>query len=357
MSSAARLESVDVLRGLTVIGMIVVNAAAGLQRYRVPAPFLHAHWIGLTLADLVFPAFIFVMGVSIALSMPASAGLNKDAALRIAARSLRLIALGLLLTNLYWLIDYDTYHFRVPGVLQRIGLVFLFAAPLHLLCTTRQLFWTALLLLIGYSLACLLPFPGGVTDLHVAGANIAGWIDRAVLGTHIYVQGPLGYDPEGLLSTVPAIAQALLGIVAGRQLLNGSTRTLATAGAVSIVAGAALAWIIPISKDLWSASFVLVTSGLTVMLLGVLRHGVDLRGWRLPGAIVCAAFGINAIAAYVLHYLLSGMLGWKSMDALYAAAANVLGPTLALFFPIGVFVALIAWLMLALQRRRWVVKI
>lgn len=356
MSSAARIQSLDVLRGLTVIGMIVVNAAAGLQRYPVPSSLLHAHWTGLTIADVVFPAFIFVMGVSIAVSMPAQTGISRAAALRIAGRSLRLIALGLLLTNLYWLADYDTNHFRVPGVLQRIGLVFLCAAPLHLLCTTRQLFWFAALALIGYSLVCFLPVPGETTDLHVAGANVVGWVDRAVFGTHIYVQGPRGYDPEGLLSTIPAIAQALLGVVAGRRLLGGSARALLVAGVVSIVVGAAFTWLIPLSKDLWSASFVLVTSGVTIMLLGVFRRAIDLRGRQWPGIAVCTAFGINAIAAYVLHYLLAGMLGWQSMDALYAAA-NPLGPTLALFLPIAVFLGLIAWLMLALQRRRWVVKI
>ncbi len=359
MTSAARLESLDVLRGLTVIGMIVVNAAAGLQRYPVPAPLLHSHWIGLTLADVVFPAFIFIVGVSVALSMPASNGLDSGTARKIAIRSLRLIVVGILLTNIYWLADYDTHQFRWLGVLQRIGLVFAVVAPLQLLLSTRQIVWAAIAALLGYSLLCIVALPDGTpANLSVPGANLAGWLDRQVLGTHIYVQGPLGYDPEGLLSTIPAIAQALLGVVAGRALSSsGAARQLIVSGAVLIITGLSLAIVIPVSKDLWSMSFVLLTSGITAALLGALHEWIDKRGHRPPGTKVCVAFGVNAIAAYVLHYLLSAMLSWTYMDALYMSAAHALGPTLALLLPIGLFLGLIAWMMLALQSRRWVVKI
>lgn len=359
MQAPGRLDSLDILRGLTVIGMIVVNSAAGLQRYPVPSSLLHSHWIGLTLADVVFPAFIFIVGVSVALSMPAARGLDANTARRIAVRSLRLILIGVLLTNIYWLADYDAYHFRWLGVLQRIGLVFAVVAPLHLLLSTRQIVWTAIAALLGYSLLCVLPLPDGTpANLHVPGANLGGWLDRHILGTHIYVQGALGYDPEGLLSTIPAIAQALLGVVAGRALSSpGAVRQLIVSGGVLIVMGLSLSKVIPVSKDLWSMSFVLLTSGITAVLLGALHEWIDRRDHRPIGTKVCIAFGVNAIAAYVLHYVAAGLLNWKSFDALYVAGTGFLGAQGALILPIGLFLGLIAWVMLALKKRGWVVKV
>lgn len=359
MQPRGRIESLDILRGLTVIGMIVVNSAAGLQRYPVPSALLHAHWIGVTLADIVFPAFIFIVGVSVALSMPAARGLDASAARRICVRSLRLIVIGVLLTNIYWLADYDAYHFRWLGVLQRIGLVFAVVAPLHLLLSTRQIVWTAIAALLGYSLLCVMPLPDGTpVNLYLPGANLAGWLDRQILGTHIYVQGVLGYDPEGLLSTIPAIAQALLGVVAGRALSSpAAVRQLIMSGAVLIVVGLSVSLVIPLSKDLWSMSFVLLTSGITAGLLGALHEWIDKRGHRPPGTSVCVAFGVNAIAAYVLHYVAAGVLSWKSFDALYVAGTGFLGAQGALILPIGLFLGLIAWVMLALEKRAWIVKI
>lgn len=354
MPTAKRVASLDILRGLTVIGMIVVNAAAGLQRFPIPTPLLHSHWIGLTLADLVFPAFIFMVGVSIAVSMR-EVVLDASTTRRVVIRSLRLILLGLLLTNLYWLADYETHIFRWGGVLQRIGLVYLVVAPLQLLLSTRALGVLASVLLLGYSALCLLRVPDGTpVDLHIAGANFIAWVDRAVFGIHTYVRGPLGYDPEGLLSTLPAISQACLGVMAGREL---HAKRFVTGGVLLAIAGGVLAFVIPVSKDLWSASFVLVTTGVTLVALGVLHEIVDVRGRTLPLVSVATAFGINAIAAYILHYVMAGVLGWKSMDVLYAAGARIVGTNAAFLFPLGLFLAAIAWAMVVLRRRGWVVRI
>lgn len=338
--------------------MIVVNAAAGLQRFPVPPALLHSHWVGLTLADLVFPAFIFMVGVSIAVSIP-ELGIDRARARRILLRSSRLIVVGLLLTNLYWLADYDTYSFRWCGVLQRIGWVFLFVAPMHLLLSTRALAMAATLVLLTYCGLCILPLPDGTpVDLFVPGTNMIAWVDRAVLAPFIYVHGPLGYDPEGLLSTLPAIAQGCLGVIAGRRLARGgSSPHLVGAGCVLAAAGGLLAFLVPVSKDLWSASFVLVTSGLTSIALGALHESVDVRGWRLPFAGAASAFGSNAMAAYVLHYVAAGVLGWKSLDAIHAVFAGMVGARAAFAAPIALFLMGIAWAMLALQRRGWVIRL
>lgn len=353
-----RVASLDILRGLTVIGMIVVNAAAGLQRFPIPAALLHSHWIGLTLADLVFPAFIFIVGVSIAVSMP-TAVLDRATTSRIAMRSLRLILLGLLLTNIYWLADYDANTFRWGGVLQRIGFVYLIVAPLHLTMSTRGLAVLATVLLLGYSALCFLPVPDGTpVDLHVAGANFVAWFDRVVFGTHLYVRGPLGYDPEGLLSTLPAMAQGCLGVIVGRRLAKPRpTRPLMTGAVLGMIAGGLMALVIPVSKDLWSASFVLLTSGLTLATLAVLHAMVDVRGKMLPLAGVATAFGVNAMAAYVLHYVTAGVLDWKVMDAQYAVAARIVGAQVGFVLPIAVFLVAIAWAMLALRRRGWIIRL
>lgn len=357
MIRATRLVSLDILRGWTVIGMIVVNAAAGLGNYPVPAPMLHSHWIGLTFADLVFPAFVFVMGVSIAVSMPSG---RPDAALlrRIAWRSLRLIVLGIALSNIYWLRDYDQTVFRWPGVLQRLGVVFLIAAPMHLLMSTRAIVASAIVMLLAYWGICLLPVPDGTpADLHVAGANFVSWVDRAVFGMHVYVRQPLAYDPEGLLSTVPAIAQALFGVIAGRCVRAAKTSVLPGAAIAAVTLGLLWSLALPISKELWSPSFVLVTSGITLALFAVLHRFVDVRGRHLWGTTLWSAFGINAIAAYVLHELMADMLGWKSMDVVYRQAAQWIGPQPAIFIPIAIFLGLVAWAMLALQRRGWTIRI
>lgn len=358
MVAAERLASLDILRGLTVVGMIAVNSSYGLQRFPVPAAMQHAHWIGLTPADLVFPMFIFLVGVSIAVSMPGSARCDTAMAQRIALRAVRLILLGIFLTNIYWMADYDANTFRWAGVLQRIGIVFLLAAPLHLVASTRSLTVIAALTLLVYWGVCLLPVPGGTAvDLSVPGANFIGWVDRAVFGSHIYVQGPLGYDPEGLLSTLPAVAQALLGVIAGRFLRTAAVSRFVWAGIAMIGLGLLWSMAFPISKDLWSSTFVLVTSGIALLLLAALHAIVDLRGRRVPAQNVWTAFGINAIAAYVLYYILSGWLGWQILDHLHGFAAMWVGAQWALIVPIGLFLSLIAWAMLGLKRRGWLIKI
>ncbi|EJL37978.1 Protein of unknown function (DUF1624), partial [Caulobacter sp. AP07] len=227
---AARLASLDVLRGLTIVGMIVVNTASYLHYvsgYAVFAGLEHAEWRGFTAADAVFPAFVFMTGVSIPLALGplalgdgpierGMAGLDGAALRRLLVRSGRLFLLGLILSNLYWMATPESVLFRPMGVLQRLALAFLAAAVLYKTLGPRARMILAVAILALYWPLTLLPFPDGTTDLLRPGANFVGWFDRAVLGAHTYVHGPLGYDPEGLLSTLPAVAQALLGVAAGQ---------------------------------------------------------------------------------------------------------------------------------------------
>ena len=213
-----RLLSLDVMRGLVIVGMIVVNSAAFVKEvdgFDVYPILLHAEWAGFTLADFVFPAFVFMVGVSIAIA-PRGEALTGVAFRAIAARSLRLFLAGLVISNLYWAADWDQNGFRVMGVLQRIALCYFASAVLFLVLSARTRLILAMAMLLLYWPLTLAPMPDGhATDLLEAGANFVSWCDRALMGPANFVKGPLGFDPEGLAGTLPAIAQCLLGIAAG----------------------------------------------------------------------------------------------------------------------------------------------
>lgn len=362
-----RLASLDVLRGLTIVGMIVVNSASYLyyvSGYAIFAPLEHAAWRGFTIADSVFPAFVFMTGVSTPLALGQGGdGLDGATLRRLLVRSGRLFLLGLILSNIYWMATPESVLFRPMGVLQRLALCFLAAAVLYKTLGPRARLILAAAILLLYWPLTLLPFPDGAVDLLKPGANFVGWFDRLVLGAHTYVRGPLGYDPEGLLSTLPAIAQALLGVAAGEWLLAPKSKNgrgslgLLIAGAVMIVGGLAWGLAFPISKELWTSSFVLLSTGIALVLLAGLHQTLDIKGRKLPGTGFLTDFGINAIFAYSLHMLASIMLAAHILKIPYAWATPLIGAKAAALIPVAIFVGLI-WMVLAYMRKRgWVVKV
>ena len=362
MEPRPRLASLDVLRGLTIVGMIVVNTASYLHYVSGYAQFAsleHAAWRGFTIADAVFPAFVFMTGVSIPLALGGgSAGLDGSTLRRLLVRTGRLFLLGLILSNLYWMATPESVLFRPMGVLQRLALAFLAAGVLYKTVGPRGRIILAVAILALYWPLTLAPFPDGATDLLKPGANFVGWVDRAVLGAHVYVPGPLGYDPEGLLSTLPAIAQSLLGVAAGEWLLaRRGSRGLLVAGLALILGGLAWGLAFPISKELWTSSFVLLSTGIALVLLAGLHEALDVRGWKLPGAGLLTDFGVNAIFAYSLHMLASIMLTAHILKIPYGWAIPWVGDKTAALIPVAVFVGLI-WMVLAYMRKRgWVVKV
>lgn len=367
-----RLLSLDVLRGVAVMGMILVNSAAGMfydARATVYVPLLHAHWNGLMFADLVFPAFLMMMGVSIPMALakaravdPPGGGVER----RILARTARLVLIGFLLSNIYWFARFDSGHWRLWGVLQRIGLVYGACALLFLHCGPKARIWIIVLILILYWPLVLAPALDGLpTDIMARGHNFIASVDRALLGAggHNYVQGAEGYDPEGLLGTLPAIAHGLVGVWAGELLIRQPSgqgfRTLGIAGAAMLIAGLAWSFAFPIIKDIWSSSFVLVTCGITLMALAMLHLLVDGRphgrtGWLLN---VPLAFGLNAIAAYCLHMVTGSVLGWDLLQAPYRLALSVLPMPAAALIPIFLYMALIWAAMEWLRAKRWIIKV
>jgi predicted acyltransferase len=308
-SPPARVSSVDIMRGITIAGMILVNTAGDFEH--VYAPLDHAAWDGLHLADVVFPFFVFVMGVSLALALSRALELGAtrwQLVPKVARRTLILFALGLL-CNSFPSLDLPTI--RIPGVLQRIALAYACAATV--LLAVRNSFGraeVAALLVLGYeALLYFVPVPGFGRGLRTPEGNLVGYLDQLVLRGHLLT--PI-FDPEGLLSTLPTIATALIGVLCGTWLRESreAGRVIAgllITGLVCVIVGVALDPIIPVNKSLWSGSFVLVTAGLGMLCLALLHAVVDVRGfqrWGLPFEML----GSNAIVLYVGSTLVNTLM-------------------------------------------------
>ena len=300
-----RLASLDAMRGFTIAAMIMVNYPGTWDH--VYGPLLHAEWNGLTPTDLIFPFFLFIVGVSIALaySKRMEKGLPKrEMHKKIVIRSLKIFAVGMFLNLIP---DFNFSDLRWTGVLHRIAVVFLVCAFLYLHTDWKTQVWIGALALIGYWLAMtLIPTPGlGKVSLE-PGANLAAWVDAQFLPGKKW-QGT--WDPEGLLSTIPAIVTGITGLLAGRLLFgrlspNEKSNYLMAWGVLFVIGGYLWGLIFPINKNLWSSSFVLLTSGAAALFLGAFYFLVDVLGKR-KGTAIGIIFGANAIAVYVLADLLS----------------------------------------------------
>lgn len=309
-----RLGSLDVFRGATIAAMILVNNAGDWDK--TYAPLLHAEWHGWTPTDLIFPFFLFAVGVAIPYAfagrLARSGGDRGPLHRQIVRRSVILFALGLFLSWFpFYTVDWSAA--RIPGVLQRIAVVYLCAALAWLHLGPRSRAILALVLLAGYWLAMVLvPVPGqGTGDLSPQG-NFAAWVDHALLGHHTWKKAPGPGDPEGILSTVPAIASALAGLFAGDWLRSQRApreklRGLLLWGCSATVAGLALHPWFPINKNLWTSTYVVLTTGMALLLVAAVYYLVDMKrrdGWARPFSI----FGTNAIAAFFGSTLLAKII-------------------------------------------------
>ena len=288
---SARYASVDALRGLTVAAMLLVNDPGDWSQ--VYAPLEHAAWNGCTPTDLIFPLFLFIVGVSITLGLGTGSG-PRTTDRAVLLRALRIVALGLLL-HLAAHLAIGTPAFRPMGVLQRIGVCYAGAALLALHTSPRTQWLVFAAILVGYA---MLLFGAPLTK----DANIASRLDTLLLGRHAYefdAASGRAHDPEGLLSTVPALATTLLGVRCGAWLQGGEMRRLWVAGLAAFALGALVSTVQPFNKQLWTPSYVLWTGGFSIAALLLAHQFVDRRGWPPIGR----SFGINAIAAYALAWL------------------------------------------------------
>lgn len=306
-----RLAALDVFRGATIAGMLLVNNPGSWAA--IHPPLRHAEWHGWTPTDLIFPFFLFIVGVSLTFSFAArrERGAHTTALLVAAARRAAILfVLGLLL---HAFPSFDPATLRIPGVLQRIALAYLAAAALYLLLTRRALIAAAAVLLLGYwALLTLIPVPGGAAGVLEPGADLGAYIDRAVFGTqHLWSQSRT-WDPEGLLSTLPAIGTVLLGSFAGEWLRSARTPErrvagLLLAGIAATLAGVAWGSVFPINKNLWTSSYALFTAGIACMVLALCYWLVDVKEYR-RAALPFTVFGMNAIAAFFLSSLTARIL-------------------------------------------------
>jgi predicted acyltransferase len=307
-----RIASLDVFRGLTVAAMVLVNNPGSWQN--VYAPLRHADWHGWTPADLVFPFFLFIVGAAIPLSLGrrADEGTPRGRlALRAFRRSLIVLAMGLFL---HVVPSFDLATIRIPGVLQRIAVCYLVAALVFLVGGWRTEAVVAAAALLGYWAALeWFPVPGfGPGDFGREG-NVAAWLDRTLLGPHLWRAGRV-YDPEGILSTVPAVATTLLGVLFGRLIRSGlGTADTATGLFIGGVTGLALGLVweqwLPINKSLWTGSYVLFTAGAALIVLTACYWLIEMQGWRWWGRPF-QILGVNALAVFFLSTLLTRALLW-----------------------------------------------
>lgn len=355
-----RIISLDILRGFTIMMMVLVNNPGNWGN--IFAPLEHANWHGCTPTDLVFPFFIFILGAAIPLAI-LSKVLNQQSFLKILTRSLRIISLGLFL-GFYGkieILDLDGYPLlmskliitgivayallgnfkpkiklslvltlffififlafsgiteysdvRLPGVLQRIGIVYFFTSLVYLKTEIKGQIIIVLLLLIGYwASMTLIPVPNfGPANLD-KGTNLAAWIDNLLLKNHLWSFSKT-WDPEGILSTIPAIANGIIGLLVG-QLLNSSLTKKEKAikmfgsGLALVIVG--LIWndFFPLNKSLWTSSFVLYTAGFATLFLAILYYIIDIKGyknWTTPILV----WGVNPMIVFFLSGILPRVL-------------------------------------------------
>ncbi len=314
-SATGRLLSLDVFRGMTIAGMILVNNPGTWSA--IYPPLEHAEWHGWTPTDFIFPFFVFIVGVSITLALGkrvetarATHGtITSGVYWKIVRRAALIFFLGLFLAAFPFfdfekgtLIDLSTL--RIPGVLQRIAVCYLIVSFIFLKTNWKtQALIGVILLFVYWALMTLVPVPGcEVTTFDDKACNLAAWIDRSVFTVnHIWRQAKV-YDPEGILSTVPSVVTALCGVLTGHWLRTTRSDVEKVAGLFFAgVSAVAIGYVwngwFPINKALWTSSYVMFTAGLALCLLGFCYWLVDIKGykrWAQPFVI----FGVNALALY-----------------------------------------------------------
>lgn len=321
-----RLLSLDVFRGMTVAGMLLVNDPGTWSA--IFPPLEHAEWNGWTPTDLIFPFFLFIVGITTHLSLSARRARGDDDSAvvkQILRRGLIIYLLGFAMAMFPFYqwgsietipnagawdrILFRIEHVRILGVLPRIAIVYVCAALLTLKTTVKQQVIIIAALLFGYWFAMtLIPVPGenvvGALLLHTKDRNLAAYLDRAILGTNHTWVGSVTFDPEGPMSTIPAIATAMLGVLAGRWIAQRDKQLLEriaglfAMGSIGMVIGLMWNWSFAINKSLWTSSYVIFTAGMAGVALATIMWIVDycnVKWWTKPFVV----FGVNPIVAFV----------------------------------------------------------
>ena len=367
----------DVFRGLAVAGMILVdNPGSDDKAYHLIS---HAEWNGWTPADFIFPSFLFLVGVSLVFSFAKrfAAGQSRQQILfHVFKRCLLLIAIGLLV-NASPIIGLDLHSWRFEGVTQRIALCYFAAALLELWSGRRGQILAIAVCLFGYwALLRFVPVPGlGVPGRDIPfmdpNRNIAAWLDRKLFMGHLF-EGTR--DPEGIISTIPAVATTLIGVLTGHWLRarkSPRTKTLVMllAGILGLLVGQLWNIWFPINKNLWTSSFVLFTGGFALIFLAFLYWILEIKKWRGAWTMPILVFGMNAIAGFVADSLVYGpgygftvkgsngvTLSWHDAAQARLQALGANPPNASLIYSLGA--VLFCWILLwLLWRKRIFLKV
>ena len=391
-----RLVALDVFRGMTIAGMLLVNDPGTWSA--IYPPLEHAEWHGWTPTDLIFPFFLFIVGVTTHLSLGRrkAEGADRRALVRTILRRGSLIVLAGVLLNFFpffWWgkiqgiadptfaqrVIYRLEHLRFLGVLQRIGIAYMCAALLNLYLSRRQIIATTIAILVGYwMIMTLIPVPGtgtiGYFTLDDKSNTLAAWTDRAILGINHIWAGSKTFDPEGPLSTLPAVATALLGILAGewiadkRRPLMERVVNLFGYGCLGLLAGRFWGALFPINKALWTSSYVVFTAGFACVFLAACLWLIDLRGvtwWTKPfviyGVNPLLAFAGSGLMARLTDSLIKVNVGGEPTSLHQASYQMFFEPYFAPRFASLLwalcFVAVWLGILAVFYRKRWILKV
>jgi predicted acyltransferase len=412
MKGNTRILSVDVFRGLTVMMMTLVNNPGDWGH--IYAPLEHAAWHGWTPTDLVFPFFLFIVGVSVVLANP-----TKDRnSMKIATRTMRIFLLGLSLsffskihvgdwegapllairlvyTALVFALLVGNYPLkkqfyvalgllifslflcfsgmeafatvRIPGVLQRIALVYAGTSCLYLCCSSRVLWGIFMFILLLYwGLMALVPVPGvGPANVEV-GTNLAAWLDNYLLPGHLWITSKT-WDPEGILSTLPAMGTGILGVLVGQMLWSGGAKELkkvALLGGLFLIIGLVWSHIFPINKSLWTSSYVLLAGGFAMLFLAGIYYWIEVRGER-KGIKLFQLFGANPMLVFFFSGIIpralnmikieeKGLIAWLNVQGIQVFFKDPYLASLA-----GALVYLFIWgiILVLFDRKKLIFKV
>ncbi len=364
MEKPKRVVALDAFRGFTIATMILVNTP-GSWAY-VYAPFRHAKWHGCTPTDLVFPFFLFIVGVAMWFSFKAfDHQINKKASLKIVKRTVIIFAIGVGI-KLYSMLLNEHSSFRMMGVLQRIALSYGFAAILVLSLKQRALIAVSAILLLGYWF--LLWFFGGDAP-YALETNLARTIDLKIIGEkYLYMGEGIPFDPEGLLATLPSIVTVILGYFTGQMIEKTTDRNILVLkmvllGVISIVVGLIWDMAFPINKKIWTSSYVIYAAGWALVVLSLFIWLIDVKQYK-KWAHPFIVYGMNPLAIYVLsgfwvisYFAISigdlNMYSWLYKSVFVPIAGNMNGSLLFGLFHIALY-----WLVgLILYKRKIFIKI
>jgi predicted acyltransferase len=366
MNAEPRLASLDALRGFAIASMVLVNNPGDWSH--LYAPLVHAKWHGWTFTDIVFPLFLFAAGMSLAISIDRRKREGASPRELLANALRRALVIFLVGLALNFIPAFDPSHVRIPGVLQRIALCLAIAAPVVIRGGSRAALVAIVLLCTAYAVAMLLVPVEGADGLVAAGRlepgnDFGAWVDRHVFGDHVWSQSRT-WDPEGLVSTLPAVASLLFGVIAANALARCGRDAkrawlIAMAGAIFLTIGAALdAFFMPINKNLWTPSYAVFMTGWSLLILAIFDALQDRLRAAFPPLTI---FGMNALFIFAFSGLVARLLsigGASSIKASLYAPIRALpwsaeNASLAYAVLFGIAMFAVAWF---LWKKRWFIK-